>query len=47
MSKHRFESILQLLAYTSHIPAHQDRFWEVCEMLDEFNNNMSNEFLPS
>ena len=48
MSRKRFEAILKALSYTSRqCPAFQDRFWEVCQMLDAWNTNMMEQFTPS
>ena len=48
MSRTRFEIILQHIKYTKlNPPTYQDRFWEVCEMLDEWNKNMATNFVPS
>ena len=48
MSKKRFEVILKALSFTScQPPAFRDRFWEVWEMLDAWNTNMTEQFTPS
>ena len=48
MSKKRFEVILKGLSFTSHqLPVFRDRFWEVWEMLDAWNTNMTEQFTPS
>ena len=49
MPKHRFEAILSSLKYTQAPPPprHQDRFWEVREMLWSWNENMDEEFAAS
>ena len=48
MSHTRFELILQHLKYTNiNPPTYKDRFWEVCEMLEEWNKNMATNFVPS
>ena len=48
MHRKHFEAILKALSYTSHqCPVFQDRFWEVCQMLDDWNNNMMEQFTPS
>ena len=48
MSKKRFEVILKDLSFTSRQrPAFQDRFWEVQEMLDTWNTNMTEQLTPS
>ena len=48
MSRTRFELILQHIKYTKlNPPTYKDRFWEVREMLDEWNKNMATNFVPS
>ena len=48
MSRTRFELILQHIKYTKlDPPTYKDRFWEVREMLDEWNKNMATNFVPS
>ena len=48
MSHTRFELILQHLKYTNiNPPIYKDRFWEVCEMLEEWNKDMAMNFVPS
>ena len=48
MSRTRFKLILQHLKQTNiNPPAYKDRFWEVCEMLEEWNKNMAMNFVPS
>jgi len=48
MSRARFEEIVSALQYTDEQPpAYLDKFWEVCQMLDAFNNNMQAQFRPS
>ena len=48
MSKGWFESILNSLKFTSHEPpTYTDQFWEIRELLNEWNENMKNEFSPS
>ena len=48
MSCTRFKLILQHLKYTTiNPPTYKDRFWEVCEMLEEWNKNMAMNFVPS
>jgi hypothetical protein len=48
MSRNRFENILSAIVYTDHNPPpYKDRFWEVRQMLDAWNNNMNARFVPS
>ena len=48
MSRKRFEAILKALAITARQPpAFRDRFWEVQEMLEAWNANMTEQFTPS
>ena len=48
MSRTRFELILQHIKYTNNNPpTYKDRFWEVHEMLEEWNKNMATNFVPS
>ena len=48
MSHTRFELILQHIKYTNNNPpTYKDRFWEVHEMLEEWNKNMATNFVPS
>ena len=48
MSHTRFGFILQHLKYTNiNPPIYKDRFWEVREMLKEWNKNMAMNFVPS
>ena len=48
MSRTRFEDILQNIKYTSRDPPdYKDPFWEVREMIDAWNRNMENQFIPS
>ena len=48
MSHTRFELILQHIKYTNiNPPTYNDRFWEVREMLEEWNKNMATNFVPS
>ena len=43
-----FENILNNLTYTNkEPPEYNDRFWEVCDMLDCWNKNMAKMFLPN
>ena len=48
MSRKRFEAILKALAITARQPpAFRDRFWEVREVLEAWNSNMTEQFTPS
>ena len=48
MSHTRFELILQHIKYTKlNPPTYKDRFWEVLEMLEEWNKNMATNVVPS
>jgi len=48
MSRNRFEQILSVLTFTDmEPPPYLDRFWEVRQMLDEWNTNMDNAFAAS
>ena len=48
MSRKRFDMILKALAITSRSPpAFRDHFWEVCEILEAWNANMTEQFTPS
>ena len=48
MSRNRFENILNNLVYTSaDPPAFRDPFWEVRWMLQCWNDNMAEKFIPS
>ena len=48
MSRKCFESILKVLSITSQErPAFTDCFWEFCETLKAWNNNMVEQFTPS
>ena len=43
-----FESILYNLVFTDRKPsAYKDQFWEVRQMIDEWNSNMRLKFFPS
>ena len=47
MSRTRFDAILKCIFYTSdEPPAYRDRFWEVRQMLDGWNKNMNENFIP-
>ena len=48
MTQTWFENILNKLTYTNKNPPElRDRFWEVRDMLDCWNSNMANNFVPS
>ena len=48
MSRKRFEAILKALAITARQPpAFRDRFWEVREIIEAWNANMTEQFTPS
>ena len=48
MSRKQFDMILKALAITSRSPpAFRDRFWEVHEILEAWNANMTEQFTPS
>jgi len=48
MSRARFEEIISALQYMDEKPsAYLDKFWEVHQMLDTFNNNMQAHCCPS
>ena len=48
MSRKRFEAILKALAITARQPpAFRDRFWEVREIIQAWNANMTEQFTPS
>ena len=48
MSRNQFEANLKALAITARQPpAFRDRFWEVQEMLEAWNANMTEQFTPS
>ena len=48
MTKNRFDEILKHLQLTTRKPPKQeDKFWEVRELIDSFNKNMSEQFSPS
>ena len=47
MSRTRFGMILKCIFYTiDKPPAYRDRFWEVRQMLDAWNKNMNDNFIP-
>lgn len=48
MSRNRFESILSALQFTNlQPPTYKDRFWEVRQLIDAWNLNMTDKFSPS
>ena len=48
MSRNHFEEILNCISYTSNNPPETlDRFWEVRELIDAWNKNMGEMFIPS
>jgi len=48
MSRDRFDQILGALAFNSTArPSYPDKFWEVRDLLESWNDNMANEFEPS
>jgi len=48
MSRNRFENIRAALSFTNvEPPTYLDRFWEVRQLLDEWNTNMDRKFQPS
>ena len=48
MLRKRFEAILKALAITARQPpAFRDRFWEVREIIEAWNANMTEQFTPS
>ena len=48
MSRTCFEAILSAIKYTKeNPPAFVDHFWEVCELIDAWNESMSKNFSPS
>ena len=47
MSGRRFDEITKGLSYTStEAPAYKDPFWEIREMVAEWNKNMATAFVP-
>jgi hypothetical protein len=45
MTRNRFEAILKALAFTcSEPPSYVDRFWEVRDLITEWNTNMTKKF---
>ncbi len=47
MSQNRFNNILSSLSYTTQQYTNADKFWEVREMIEAWNENMTNAFRPS
>ena len=48
MTGSRFEDITNALEYTDKAaPTYKDRFWEVRQMIEEWNNNMKDMFIPA
>ena len=48
MSQKQFDAILCAIFYTNHDkPTYRDKFWEVRQMVDEWNKNMAEQFTPS
>ena len=48
MSRDCFEEILSAFSYTNKCPPQMlDKFWEIRELIDPWNDNMEAEFLPS
>ena len=48
MSRYWLDSILSATKYTNNNPpAYKDRFWEVRQLLESWNNNMATNFIPS
>ena len=48
MSRTHFEAILSAIKYTKeNPPAFVDHFWEVCKLIDAWNESMSKNFSPS
>ena len=48
MSRKQFDAILQALSITSHdLPAFRDCFWEICDIVQDWNENMTEQFTPS
>ena len=48
VSRKRFDVILKALSITSHDPpAFRDCFWEICEILKAWNENVMEQFTPS
>ena len=48
MTRNRFEKIVTNITYTNHEPpAFHDRFWEIQQMVEEWNANMDINFSPS
>jgi len=48
MSRDRFDDILGALTYNSTArPAYQDKFWEIRDLIEAWNDNMEEQFEPS
>ena len=48
MSRKRFDAILKSIFYTDrNKPQYTDKFWEVRQIVDAFNKNMTQQFTPS
>ena len=48
MSRNHFKAILSALSYVDHDPpVLLDHFWEVQQLIDAWNQNMAENFLPS
>ena len=48
MSRKWFDTIPHAIFYTNHDkPPYRDKFWEVRQMVDEWNKNMAEQFTPS
>ena len=47
MSAKRFDAITAALSFTDvNKPTYRDKFWEVCQMISEWNKNMAEAFSP-
>ena len=48
MARHRFDKILAALNFTDEEPPdYRDKFWEIRQLLREWNNHMHETFIPS
>ena len=48
MSRDRFDNILKALTYTDRVPpVYKDPFWEVRQLIEAWNQNMTENFIPS